>query len=131
MSFLSTLILDDEELNLLDCSFTFTQGTDYTGRPSEKPRGGQLRLLIEGTAKTDFLEWMISSSLTKKGSITFYRRDTMASLKKVEFSEAHCIEYTESFNATDNEPLKIYLVLSAKEIKVKGTTFKNNWPSKV
>jgi hypothetical protein len=130
MSFLSTLILDDEELNLLDCSFSFTQGTDYTGRPSEKPRGGQIRLLIEGTAKTDFLEWMISPSLTKKGSITFYRRDTMAGLKKVECPEAHCIEYTESFNATDNEPLKIFLIITAKEIKVKGTVFVNNWPSK-
>ena len=130
MSFLSTLILDDEELNLLDCSFTFTQGMDYTGRPSEKPRGGQIRLLIEGTAKTDFLEWMISPSLTKKGSITFYRRDTMAGLKKVEFQEAHCVEYSESFNATDNQPLKISLLITAKEISVKGTTFKNNWPSK-
>jgi len=131
MSFLSTLILDDEELNLLDCSFTFTQGIDYTGRPSEKPRGGQMRLLIEGTAKTDFLEWMIQPNLTKKGTITFYRRDTMSGLKKVEFSGAHCIEYTESFNSVDNEPLKIFLIISAEEIKVKGTTFKNNWPSKV
>lgn len=131
MSFLSTLILDDEELNLLDCSFTFTQGIDYTGRPSEKPRGGQMRLLIEGTAKTDFLEWMIQPNLTKKGTITFYRRDTMSGLKKIEFSGAHCIEYTESFNSVDNEPLKIFLIISAEEIKVKGTSFKNNWPSKV
>ncbi|WP_026449516.1 type VI secretion system tube protein TssD [Aequorivita capsosiphonis] len=131
MSFLSTLILDGEELNLLDCSFTFTQGVDYTGRPSEKPRGGQMRLLIEGTAKTDFLEWMIQPNLTKKGTITFYRRDTMSGLKKIEFMGAHCIEYTESFNAVDNEPLKIFLLISAEEIKVKGTSFKNKWPSKI
>ncbi|MGO3183379.1 MAG: type VI secretion system tube protein TssD [Aequorivita sp.] len=131
MSFLSTLILDGEELNLLDCSFTFTQGIDYTGRPSEKPRGGQMRLLIEGTAKTDFLEWMIQPNLTKKGTITFYRRDTMSGLKKIEFNGAHCIEYTESFNAVDNEPLKIFLLISAEEIKVKGTSFKNNWPNKI
>ncbi|WP_026449538.1 type VI secretion system tube protein TssD [Aequorivita capsosiphonis] len=131
MSFLSTLILDGEELNLLDCSFTFTQGIDYTGRPSEKPRGGQMRLLIEGTAKTDFLEWMIQPNLTKKGTITFYRRDTMSGLKKIEFNGAHCIEYTESFNAVDNKPLKIFLLISAEEIKVKGTSFKNNWPNKI
>lgn len=130
MSFLSKLMLDGEELTLLDCSFTFTQGTDYTGRPSEKPRGGRLRLLIEGTARTDFLEWATRPALTKDGSITFYRRDTMSGLKKVEFFGAHCIEYTEAFNAIDSEPLKITLVLSAEEVKVKGTTFKNNWPKR-
>ncbi|GAA0873416.1 hypothetical protein GCM10009117_25630 [Gangjinia marincola] len=130
MSFLAKLNLDGEELNILDCSFTFRQDVDHTGRPSAKPKGGQIRLLIEATAKTDFLEWMISASATKKGEITFYRRDNMSSLKKVTFNEAYCIEYTEHFNASNKDPLQIHFVLSAKEIKVKGTTFNNNWPLK-
>lgn len=131
MSFLAKLDLDGEEINVLDCSFTFRQDTDYTGRPCAKPQGGQISLLIESTSKTDFLEWMISPSIVKKGVITFFRRDNMSSLKNVEFSEAYCIEYTEHFNADSDKPLQIHLVLSAKEISIKGTTFINNWPSKV
>ena len=130
MSFLAKLNLDGEELNILDCSFTFRQDTDYTGRPCAKPQGGQIKLLIESTAKTDFLEWMISPSVTKKGEITFYRRDNMSSLKKAEFTDAYCIEYSEHFNAENSTPLQIHLVLSAKEISVKGTTYRNNWPAK-
>lgn len=130
MSFLAKLNLEGEDLNILDCNIAFTQETDYTGRPCSKPRGGQIRLLIESTAKTDYLEWMISSTLTKKGEIVFFKRDNMSSLKTIKFSEAHCVEYTEHFNATDSQPLQIHLLLSAKEISVKGTTFKNNWPAK-
>ncbi len=130
MSFLAKINLDGEELNILDCSFTFRQDTDSTGRPVEKPKGGRIRLLVESTAKTDFLEWAISPTTTKKGEITFYKRDNMSSLKKVNFKGAYCIEYTEHFNAINSQPLQIHLVLSAQEISIKGTTFTNQWPSK-
>lgn len=130
MSFLAKLELDGEEINVLDCSFSFRQDMDYTGRPCSKPVGGRITLLIESTSKTDFLEWMISPTITKKGKITFYRRDNMSSLKNVEFSGAYCVEYSERFNSTDSQPLRTHLLLSAKEITVKGTKFENNWPSK-
>ncbi|MFD0862843.1 type VI secretion system tube protein TssD [Sungkyunkwania multivorans] len=130
MSFLAKLSIDGEELNILDCSFTFQQDVDYTNRPSAKPRGGQISVLIESNAKTDLLDWMISPTQTKSGEIVFYRRDNMSSLKKLEFADAYCVEYTERFNSVDSSPLQIHMVLSAKEIKVKGTTFVNNWPSK-
>ncbi|MGY3793345.1 type VI secretion system tube protein TssD [uncultured Aquimarina sp.] len=130
MSFLAKLDLDGEEINILDCSFSFRQDTDYTGRPCAKPQGGQVSLLIESTASADFLDWTISPTITKNCKITFFRRDNMSSLKNVEVKDAYCIEYTEHFNAESAKPLQIHLVLSAKEITIKGTTFTNNWPSK-
>ena len=130
MSFLAKLSIDGEELNILDCSFTFQQDVDYTNRPSAKPRGGQISVLIESNSKTDLLDWMISPTQTKSGEIVFYRRDNMSSLKKLEFVDAYCVEYTERFNSVDSSPLQIHMVLSAKEVKVKGATFVNNWPSK-
>ncbi len=130
MSFLAKLDLEGEELNILDCSFEFSQDTDYTGRPCAKPQGGQVTLLIESTSKTDFLDWCISPSITKNCVITFYRRDNMSSLKNVDIKEAYCIKYKEHFNAENAQPLQVHLVLSAKEIKVKGTTYINNWPTK-
>ncbi len=130
MSFYAKLVIEKEEMNVLDCSFEFTQEADYNGRPSEKPRGGKIEVLIEATAKTHFLEWMISSDMTKNGSLNFYKRESMSNLKKVEFKGAYCLHYKEHFNSESAQPLQIKLVLSAREITIRGTEFVNNWPTK-
>jgi len=131
MSFLSKLTIDDETMNVLKCSFSFEQGSDITGRPSQRPRGGQISVLIESTNKTDFLDWMISPNMVKDGEIIFYKRDNLSSLKTIIFKEAYCLNYEEDFDAVSDQPLKTKIVISAKELKVKDTTFKNNWPDKV
>ena len=131
MSFLAKINIDDDEMNVLDCNFSFEQGTDYTGRPSQKPKGGQISVLLESTGKTDFLEWMISPNMSKNGKITFFKRDNLSSLKTVEFKEAYCIKYSEDFDSVDTQPLKTRIIVSAKEISIKGTTFVNNWPAKM
>lgn len=131
MSFLSKLTIDDESMNVLKCSFSFEQGADNTGRPSQRPKGGQISILIESTNKTDFLEWMISPNMVKSGEIIFYKRDNLSSLKTIVFKDAYCLKYLEDFDSVSDEPLKTSLVISAKEITVKDTTFKNNWPNKI
>ncbi|WP_103070930.1 type VI secretion system tube protein TssD [Aquimarina sediminis] len=131
MSFLAKLNIDGEEFNILECDFGLKQNADETGRPSAKPKGGQIRLLIESNVKLDFFEWAASGSATKNGGIVFYRRDNVSSLKKLEFRDTYCLEYRELFNAVDDKPLRIYLTLSAKELVMRGTTFTNNWPMKV
>ena len=129
MSFLSKLNIEGDELNVLDCSFEFSQGADYNGRPAENPRGGQIKLLVESTSKTDFMDWAISPEMVKNGIITFYKRENMASLKKIEFKNAYCLHYREHFNSIDSQPMQTQLIISAKEITIKGTTFTNNWPT--
>lgn len=130
MSFLAKLSLDGEEFNILECKFGIRQKADESGKPSAKPTGGQIQMLVESTVKIDFFEWAISKSATKSGEIVFYKRDNFSSLKKLEFKDAYCLNYEEIFNATDSQPLKIFLLISAKELVVRGTRFANNWPSK-
>ncbi|PKV50741.1 hypothetical protein ATE84_2807 [Aquimarina sp. MAR_2010_214] len=130
MSFLAKLNIDGEEFNVLECDFGIKQNMDETGRPSAKPKGGQIHLLIESNLKIDFFDWATSGSAIKSGEIVFYRRDNVSSLKKAEFRDAYCVEYRERFNASDSEPLRVFLVLSAKELVMRGTTFTNNWPLK-
>lgn len=127
MSFLAQLTIDDDTMNVLRCSFSFEQGADRTGKPSQRPTGGQLTILIESTNKTDFLEWMISPNMTKDGEVIFYKRDNMSNLKTVKFKEAYCLSYHEDFDSVSNDPLKTRIVISAKEVSVRDTTFVNNW----
>lgn len=128
MSFLAKLNVDGEESNILQCSFHFTQDIDGIGKPSSIPKGGTVHLTIESTGKIDLFEWMISPTQTKSGSITFYRRDTMSKLKVLSFTDAHCIDYFERYNHSDEFPMQIDIELSAKQISLNGSDFKNNWP---
>jgi hypothetical protein len=130
MSFLAKLIIDENSMNVLDCSFGFEQGADHTGRPSQHPRGGKINVLIETNKKTDFFEWITSPNSKKNGEILFYKRDNLSGLKNIKFTDAFCLNYQESFNANDGDPLKTRLLISAKEISVNNTEYKNLWPVK-
>jgi hypothetical protein len=128
MSFIAKLKIDGDEMNVLHCGFRFKQNTDATGKPTAIPQGGGINLVVEGDGSTDLFDWMISPTQTKSGSITFFRRDTNSKLKTLEFSDAHCVDYYETFDHTGNNPLQIQLTLSAREIKLNDSEFKNNWP---
>ena len=98
MSFIAKLKLDSEEINVLQCGFRFTQGMDATGKPTAIPRGGTISLTVESNSNNDLFDWMISPTQTKNGAITFFRRDTMSKLKTLQFTEAHCVDYYETYN---------------------------------
>jgi hypothetical protein len=128
MSFIAKLRLDGEEINVLHCGFRFTQMTDSTGKPTSRPQGGHISLLVESTGSTDLFDWMINATQQKNGNITFYRRDTMSKLKTLEFTDAVCIDYYETFDHIGETPMQIQLTISAYEIKLNDSEFKNNWP---
>ncbi|HEX9513139.1 MAG TPA: type VI secretion system tube protein TssD [Puia sp.] len=128
MSFIAKLRLDGEEINVLHCGFRFTQMTDNTGKPTAKPQGGSINILVESSGSTDLFDWMISPTQLKNGSITFYRRDSMSKLKTLEFTDAVCIDYYETFDHAGETPMQIQLTLSAHELKLNDSEFTNNWP---
>jgi|SRR5450432_1602424 Hemolysin coregulated protein Hcp (TssD) len=131
MSFIAKLHFegeDEEGIDVFHCGFRFSQTTDATGKPTAIPEGGSINLLIEGTGDTDIFDWMVNPTQTKNGDITFYRRDTMSKLKKLEFTDAHCVDYYETFDHTGESPLQIQLTLSARELKLNDSEYKNNWP---
>jgi hypothetical protein len=128
MSFIAKLRLDGEEINVLHCGFRFVQMTDNTGKPTARPQGGNISLLVESTGSTDLFDWMINPTQLKNGDITFYRRDTMSKLKVLSFTDAACVEYYETFDHTGDTPMQIQLTVSAHELKLNDSEFTNNWP---
>ena len=126
MSFLAKLSLEDftgeEGLNVLECSYEFNAATDRRGQRTEHPTGGQISLLIESSQKVDFLEWMISGE-RKDGEIIFYKRDMMASERKVVFHRADCIHYAEEFVADGKLPMKTRIIIAPFIITVDDTKF--------
>ncbi|PZP52276.1 MAG: hypothetical protein DI598_01115 [Pseudopedobacter saltans] len=127
MPFLAKLSVEDQTSNVLFCSFRFTQVTDEIGKPSTVPRGGSITLTVESTGNVSLFDWMISPTQMKSGTITFYRRDAMSKLKELSFTDAHCVDYQETFNSTGEFPMQIDIVLSAKKLSLNGSDFENKW----
>lgn len=128
MSFLAKLNVDGEESNVLECMFSFAQQTDEIGKPSSIPIGGKIHLTLESTGNVNLYDWMISPTMTKSGIVTFYRRDTMSKLKVLEFTDAHCTNYLEKYVHDTDFPMQTSVILSAKQLSLNGSEFKNNWP---
>lgn len=128
MSFIAKMKVDGEELNVLQCGFRFSQVIDATGRPTSIPQGGAINLVVESNGKSDLFDWMISPTQTKSGAITFFRRDSMSKLKTLQFTDAHCVDYHETYNHLGDHPMQIQLLLSAHHLKLNESEYQNNWP---
>ncbi|RBL92748.1 MULTISPECIES: type VI secretion system tube protein TssD [Chitinophaga] len=128
MSFKATMLLEGEEMNVLECHFTFSQPTDHSGKPSHKPRGGTVIIIIESNGSTRLFDWMISNTSTKSGVITFLRRDALSRMKELRFSDAYCVRYTEYFNASGAHPMQVKMKLSARELLLNQSVYRNPWP---
>jgi hypothetical protein len=129
MSFIARLQLQNEdEINVLRCGFRFNQSIDVTGKAASKPMGGTINLTLASINHPELFEWMINTLQTKSGKITFIRYDTMSKLKTLEFENALCVEYHETFDPAGEHPITLQITLSAHTIKLEEMVFKNNWP---
>lgn len=97
MSFLAKFIIDGKDYNVLECVYSLKQPTDETGKPMGRPKGGQITLTVESEGNTDLFHWIKEPSLTKNGTVTFFKRDAMAQQLVLQFSKAFCVAFSERF----------------------------------
>lgn len=127
MSFKTKIKVAGKERNVLNVNYALFQETDATGRPSSISRGGQIEVTVEGTGETDLFEWMTNSFERKDGSIVFIKRDSDATLKELQFTEAYIVNYKENFDSVEENPLTETFVLSARSIKLGTGEHINEW----
>ncbi len=129
MSFQGKLQIDGKPFNLLKFKLGLNQSIDQHNRPNSTSRGGVFSITIESSNNNAMLEWMISPSMMKNGTITFSRRDNASSMRTVKFTDAFCVNYTENFDAINEHPMYIDLTISARVLDFGGSlTITNNWP---
>ncbi|MFB6454619.1 type VI secretion system tube protein TssD [Chitinophaga sp. Hz27] len=127
MSFKSILTVNGENYNVQHVTYALNQETDPTGRPSAITRGGRINLTVESTGKTDLFEWMVNNFERKDGSITFFKRDTDAKLKTLEFKEGYLVRFEEVFDAANEHPMNITFTISAREMTMGNASHINEW----
>ncbi len=129
MPFLAELSIDGGVvINVLNCDYRFSQTTNSTGKVTSIPTGGYVNLTIESTDSVEVFDWMIHPTSIKNGIITFFRRDVKSKMKTLEFTDAFCVEYHESYDHLGEHPMQISFTLSAKKIKLNDSEFVNNRP---
>lgn len=114
-----------EGIPLLTCNFSFSQEIDDRGLPKSGVRGGVINLSFESMDDEDIVWWMISKNADKDGKITFAGEEGEKVFKTLEFKDARCVAYQESF-VRDVEMIQ-EITISAREIIVSGATFSNSW----
>ena len=115
----------NEGIPLLSCSYSFTQDVDERGLPKSMVKGGIINLSFISMDDADILWWMISHQSDKNGSIVFAGEEGERIFKTVEFNDARCVYYHETF-ARNTEMIN-EITLSAREITVSGISHLNNW----
>lgn len=110
MALTATLRIDNHSYYVMECDYEFSQEVDFTGRPSDRPRGGLINLVISAPDDNDlgFHEWMFDKNLTKDGEIELViNKDSIDKHRIISFKDAYCVRLYEYFN--NNNPLQMYM----------------------
>jgi hypothetical protein len=128
LSFKAILELEKKkQVRVIECNFGFTQDVDSQGKPTGRPKGGIINLVIESTDDSELISWMFAHDARKNGTISFLRRDDERPMKKVTFKDGICISYHESFRDFGSTPMTIALTISARAIDVGDVPYENKW----
>ena len=127
MSFKSVFEVAGKQMVVKHCSYDLTQEVDATGRPSAITRGGRIKLVVESNGDTDLFEWMVNNFERKDGSITFYKRDSDAKLKSLNFKEGYLVKFEETFDSDNQNPMTVAFTISAREIAMGNASHINEW----
>lgn len=133
MSFRATLAIDSEPIQeLLHVEYKFDVPLNSHHRPIGSPRPQLIHLVInshqdDSTFARYIWHWCALATC-KGGEITFYRHGNSAALKTLTFANAYCVSYKEVFSADINEPMKLYISISAAvSYMYGGDGFATDW----
>lgn len=134
MALHGSLKIGGRTYGVVECEYQFTQAVDETGKPTSRPSGGTITMVIPSTNDDDmfFYNWMFHKSEVKAGIIRFrlYSNENKISYKTISFANAYCIELRDYFNDHDEKLMYTTVKISAQVIRVgaaNSSTFVNAW----
>lgn len=134
MALHGSLKIGGRTYGVVECEYEFRQSVDDTGKPTSRPSGGQIRIVVPATNDDDmfFYNWMFHKSEVKAGILRFclYSNENKRSYKTVSFANAYCIQLRDYFNDHDAKLMYTTIIISAQIIRIGGanfSTFANAW----
>lgn len=117
-----------QEREVLYVRYELNQQTDVEGQPTGTTRGGKITVKVKSTddGNTDIFEWMVDTYMSKSGTISFPNRQG-GEMKQLTFVEGYVVEYSETYDSTNDRTQVEEFVISAKEIQVGNVRHNNRW----
>ncbi len=116
---------EDEGIPLLTCDYSFSQDIDQRGLPKSQVQGGVINMSFSSIDDEEIMYWMIYSNADKNGRIVFSGGEDEKIFKELEFRDARCIYYRETF--TRDVEMVEEISISAREISLSGVNHMNTW----
>ncbi|MBZ4188369.1 type VI secretion system tube protein TssD [Niabella beijingensis] len=123
MSFYAILKISGKTYNVLSAAYDFKKSADQYGKPRVGTDGGLISLTLESSLDTTFIKWMLSPTMTQEGELIFMKRDTKAAMRRVQFSNGYCLNYSETFTGSGENPMTIGLLISCSKMEIDGEAF--------
>lgn len=114
------------ERRVLKFSYQFSQNTNENCEITGPILGGKLVIQVQAMdGDLDLFNWKLKHGKKESGYISIKSQTGDEEASRIEFEDAFCTEYTESYveGVGHNEEL----VLSCRTIKQKSVSFTNKW----
>lgn len=108
--------------------YELNQQTDVEGQPTGTTRGGKIHIRVKSRedGSSDIMEWMCDSYMSKNGTITFPDRKG-GKMKELSFTEGYVVEYSETYDNSNEMQQYEEFTISAREIQVGNARHNNRW----
>lgn len=123
-----TLLIEEKEIPLIKCNYTFNRDIDTKGRPSSSIHGGTITVITEVSADTSIIELMIDRFKAIDGKIIFKQTDKDKVVKEIEFKNGYIIGYRETVDTKTPNFTEIEFTMSTQTMKIGNTKYVNEWP---
>lgn len=111
------LIIDGKEINVLWYTFSFNQGADSSGKPSQRPIFNGIRLIIETRKDLNLADWAFASNQTKQIELHIYPVIVGGKTRKIYFFDAHLVSWNNDFSSTGSNPMTEILEITAAGVE--------------
>lgn len=114
--------VNGKKYGIVEAEYSFTQGTDESGRPESVVQGGEIKIVMPTTSDDDqfFYRWMFHDSQVYSGMLKFtiYSHDNRKVSKTVGFINAYCVSLRDYFSNNDSKLMYTTVTLRAQHIVV-------------
>lgn len=112
---------------ILDCNFSFLQGTDPSGKATTKVHGGTITMTLSRLPSLEVIEWALQSRKYMDGCIVLTDAENNP-IEKTYFRQAACVDMEIHYQQTGSSYAATRLIIQAGCLIVgDGITFENEW----
>ncbi len=117
--------LEKQGIRINSLDFSFSQDVDNRGRALSMVRASLINLTLPGVEDAELISWMAGLRTFKDGKIVFSGVVDTGKKRTIEFYDAVCVYYRESFS--DQSDVVVNIALSARKIKFTGMDYEMDW----